>query len=186
MSDIAILNQMINKMARIPVEQDVLTRKTFVKLVEPQEPTSIVTIHNLPDDAVVIKVDKFEVGKVFNGSNDECKRADYVVISDSGGKKRILYIEMKKSKDPEKQIVAQLKGATCFVGYCKEIAKMFWGERTFLSEFQSRFVSFGHTGSIKKRRTRVDRSMSCHNTPERMMKISWPSSRTEYNHLIGA
>ncbi|MBS4068174.1 MAG: hypothetical protein KGZ62_06205 [Sulfurimonas sp.] len=185
MSDIAILDQMIKNSARIPVEVDAFTTKKFVKLTEPQEPTSVVTIHNVPDDAVVIKVDKFEVDKVFNGSKDECKRADYVIISDSCGKKRILYIEMKKTKDSEKQIISQLKGATCFVAYCKEIASVFWEKRDLLSGFQERFVSFGHTGGINKKRTRIERPTRDHNTPERLMKISWPS-RTEFNNLVGA
>lgn len=185
MSDIAILNEMIKNSARIPVEVDAFTTKKFVKLTEPQEPSSIVTIYNLPDDAIIVKVDKFEVDKIFQGAKDECKRADYVVISRSGGKKRIIYIEMKKTKDSEKQIIAQLKGATCFVSYCKEIAKVFWGERDFLTGFQPRFVSFGHTGSINKKKTRVERTAACHDTPERMLKIHWPN-RTEFNQLAGA
>lgn len=184
MSDIAILNEMIKDLARVPVELDAFG-KTYATLVEPQDPSSNVTIYGLPADAVIIKADVFDIRSVFKGTKNECKRADYVVIADTGTKKRILYIEMKKNKDLEWSIIAQLKGASCFIAYCRDIAKCFWNENTFLNGFEPRFVSFGHTGSIKKQKTRIEKPTACHNTPERMMKISWPH-RPQFNHLAGA
>lgn len=184
MNEIAILNQMIKNSARIPVEIDAYGN-TFATLVEAQDPTSKVTIHRLPANALIIKVDTLDIRPVFNGSKDECKRADYAVIIDDGGKKRILYIEMKKTKDQQWSIISQLKGATCFIAYCREIAKEFWNDSTFFAGFEPRYVSFGYTGSINKQKTRVMKPAACHNTPETMMKVAWPR-RSEFNHLVGA
>jgi hypothetical protein len=183
MSDIAILSEMINDSARVKVELDEFG-KTYVTLVEPQDPSSKVTIYGLPTDAIIIKADAFDVRTVFKGLKHECKRADYVVVADTGTKKRILYIEMKKSKDLEWSVISQLKGASCFITYCKDIAKEFWSERAFLNAFEPRFISFAYTGSINKKRPKFEKSGGCHNTPEAMMKIS-SAHRPHFNHLAG-
>ena len=79
----------------------------------------------------------------------------------------------------------QLKGSVCFVGYCKEIAKEFWHKNDFLSEFESRFVSITRTGSINKKRTRINKENTPNNTPERMLKLSYPH-KPQFNQLVGA
>ncbi|MFZ4438679.1 MAG: hypothetical protein ACOYOS_09655 [Syntrophales bacterium] len=174
---------MIKDAAKVPITIE--DSKTSVTLQEPQAPDSSIDIAGIPSDAIVIKVDTFPSPDfIFCGSKGECKRADYVIIADSGGKKRILYIEMKRTKDSLKEVIRQLAGARCFMHYCQEIGKHFWNEQDFLKNYQHRFVSIGHT-SIAKRKTRVDRSPGKHETPEKVMKIDWPR-RLQFNHLVGA
>lgn len=182
MTELEILNQMIKDIAKVSL--DFKKDKASVKLDEPQAPGSSVVICGIPPDAIVIKVDAFRSpDTVFAGSKGECKRADYVIIADSGHKKRILYIEMKKTKASLKEVVKQLTGAKCFMSYCQEIGKSFWNEKNFLKDYQHRFVSIGHTG-IKKRKTRMERITSKHDTPETLMKIDYPN-RLQFNHLVG-
>ena len=154
MKDIEILKQMISPRALIELTDEY--DKKIAVLDEPQEPDSVVTLRNMPDDAFVIKVDQFSApNNVFKGSHGECKRADYVIISPE--KKRIIYIEIKREKDVWDSIVKQLMGAECFVKYCREIGKTFWNENSFLNDYESRFVSIGHTGrSIPKQKTRIE------------------------------
>ncbi|MFV9629892.1 MAG: hypothetical protein ACNYWM_02270, partial [Methanosarcinales archaeon] len=71
------------------------------------------------------------------------------------------------------------------VGYCKEIAKEFWYENDFLSEFNPRFVSITRTGSIDKKGTRINKKNVPNDTPERMMKLSYPH-KPQFNRLVGA
>lgn len=163
--------------------------KKQVKLEEPQFPGASITIHGMPDNAVVIKADAFtSPGSVFKGLHGECKRADFVIIADGGSKKKVVIcIEMKvmagKRMGTEKEIVQQLKGAQCFVAYCREIGRLFWNEPDFLNGFVYRFVSIGNI-SISKKRLRIDPSKNLHDRPEKMMKISSPH-RLEFNHLAG-
>ncbi len=89
------------------------------------------------------------------------------------------------TKGNEKEIITKLKGSVCFVGYCKEIAKEFWHEKDFLSEFESRFVSITCTGSINKKRTRITKKNNPTDTPDRMMKLSYPG-KLQFNQLVGA
>ena len=158
--------------------------KYQVELVEPQCPSSRVTINGVPPDAMVIKADSFVApDTVFRGDHGECKRADYIIFSDSSSKPVILHIEMKKEKGARGEVVQQLKGSHCFVKYCQDIGKSFWNERDFLKGFRHRFISFGHT-SIRKRRTRITRPTGSHDKPDEMLKIDWPS-QTQFSILAG-
>lgn len=182
MPDITTLHQMIKTTAKLPLV-DNYNRKS-VKLTEPQQPSSSVTINGIPENAIVIKADAFQSpDAVFNGSRGECKRADYVIIANAGSKKIILCIEMKTTKGSRLKIVQQLMGAKCFVTYCQEIGKTFWNQINFLNDYNYRFISIGHT-SIAKRKTRIDRKSGVHDEPEKMLKIDWPH-HLEFNRLAG-
>ena len=133
---------------------------------------------------MAIKINKFpSPDKLFSGTNGECKRADFAIIADNGKKKRILIIELKKTKAPKKHIEEQLKGAACVIEYCKEIARIFYKCDNPLSEFEIRYISFGHT-SIAKKKTRIDRNHKRHDRPDRMMKIS-SVKYIHFNNLAG-
>ncbi len=182
MRDIEILRQMIKDRARMPLVDNY--GKNMVKLTEPQQANALVTIFGVPDDAIVIKADTFRSpDTVFNGSKGECKRADFIIVADTGTKKVIICIEMKKKKGPENDIIDQLKGSKCFITYCREIGRSFWNKRDFLNGYAFRFISIGHI-SINKRTTRIIRKAAVHNRPNRMLKIDWPHY-LQFNHLAG-
>ena len=140
------------------------------------------TINNLPQDTIVIKADKFpEPSKIFNGSKMECKRADFVVVTETPTKK-IFYIELKRSKNSasSKEINAQLMGAKCLMEYCKAIGREFWKVDNFLEGYEPRYVKFV-SQTLNKRPTRRARS-SLNNTPETATIIK-NSSRIQFNQL---
>ncbi len=182
-SDIDILDKMIKETAKVKLGKNKYGKKQ-VTLVEPQQPSSSVTISGIPDKVIIIKADAFQSpDTVFNGSNGECKRADFIIIADTNKKKVILCIEMKATKDSKKKIIQQLTGTQCFIIYCQEIGKKFWKQQDFLKGYQYRFISIGHT-SISKQRTRTTSQSSTHDRPEQMMKIDSPH-HLEFNHLAG-
>jgi len=186
MAELEVLNRMIYDSAKVNIKSKSGSNKASVTLIESQSPTSKVVISGLPLDAIVIKVDAFKSpDTILTETNSQRKRADYIIVANKKGKKNILHIEMKTTKAPEKDIINQLKGSVCFVGYCKEIAKEFWNDNKFLSEFNPRFVSFTRTGSIKKRPTRIEKKYSLNDTPAHMLKVSY-TSNYHYNHLVGA
>lgn len=158
--------------------------KKSVVLSEPQYPASSVTISGIPDNAIVIKADAFTSPKsVFKDSKNECKRADFVIVANTGNKKSIVFIEMKATKAPAKEIIKQLYGAKCFIVYCQEIGKSFWKQPGFLAGYSFRFISIGNT-SISKRKTRIDPTTGIHDSPERMLIIS-SSRQLQFNQLAG-
>lgn len=115
--DVEILMQLLKPAATVPLEEEY--GKHFVTLREPQAPDSQVTVRHLPADTIAIKVDAFSSpDAIFNGKNGECKRADYVLISPE--RRTIVYIEIKRTRDCFEDIVKQLKGAQCFMNYCRD------------------------------------------------------------------
>ena len=192
MSDIAILKEMIQEKKDAIVALNERREKTHLKysvlLTELQDSYSV-TIDGMPkpDEVIIIHVDKFKLaGEFCNGSKGECKRADFVIITDTATEKIILCIEMKKRKDSNKTIIQQLKGAKCFVYYCQEIGKEFWNQYNFLKDYQYRFVSICHI-PISKTKTRSDLKTinpnETHNSPERMLKISG-KNHIQFNSLL--
>lgn len=148
-----------------------------VRLTESQATDSYIEIHKIPQDAFVIDLDRaFNNQHLFQGSRGECKRADYLIISESA--ERILFIEMKRSSAKAKHIVEQLRGALCAFEYCQIIAREFFEEAEFLNHYPRRFISIRHTGG-EKRKTEIERTAAIgayHCTPDQHLKVSWANS----------
>jgi len=179
MNDTTILNEMFKPNIRVHT-QDFYGRPGVV-LREPLE-NSEMSIRHLPDDAIIVNADAFPAPKsFFSGIKHECKRADFIIISEQ--KKTALFIEMKKTKGEWKDIVKQLGGAACLFAYCREIGKFFWKEKDFLRDYNCRFISVGHT-SIPKRKMLIERTAACHDEPHKAERINWPNY-LQYNKLIG-
>lgn len=127
---------MIKQTSIVPLEA--LDDKNGVTLQEPPPASYAVTIHGMPDDdqTIVIKADAFTAPKdIFADSKRECKRADFVIVAEIGAKQVIICIEMKGGKGgSEAEIIQQLKGAKCFVAYCREVGKSFWNHQNFLQD----------------------------------------------------
>lgn len=183
MSDLDILHQMIKDAVKVSLVGKY--NKKQVTLTEPQQSNSAVTIYGIPDNAIVIKADAFKSpDTVFNCSKQgECKRADFVIIAETGQKKVIICIEMKTTKASKKEIIQQLTGVQCFITYCREIGKAFWNQPDFLNDYVYRFISIGHT-SIPKNKTRIDYPPGTHDRPDKMLKIDWPH-HLQFNQLAG-
>jgi hypothetical protein len=182
MTSIALLRQMIKPAAQVAL--DVRGNKASVELHEPQAPDSKLRIRGLPAETIVIKIDCFpSPDALFGCHSGECKRADYAIVAASEKKRRILYLELKRTKADHSDVVKQLQGARCVMLYCEQIASAFFDTDRLFHGYESRFVSCGHT-SINKRKTRVERSSARHDRPEHFMKIDWPGT-LEFNHLVG-
>lgn len=152
-------------------------------LTEPQYPDSSITISGLPDNIIIIKADTFKSpDTVFAGSKGECKRADFVIIADTNDKKIIMCIEIKATKKLEWEILQQLKGAQCFIYYCREIGRTFWKKEEFLKNYMYRFISIGHT-SIPKQKTRPSVEPIDHDNPRALVKII-SGRHIQFNRLI--
>ena len=171
LDDFEILQEMLISTSQVPLQQEP-GKPPSVQLTDVQANSSV-EIRGLPNDSIVIRAEHFEHSlSVFSGSKGERRRADFVIISQSR-KKWIVYIETQLSdyKDSS-EVIQQLRGALCFVTYCKCIGKEFWSERGFLEDYEFRFVSMVNTGMDKRRtRRRRDRTI-WHNRPENFLKIS--------------
>lgn len=169
MSDMEIISELFLDSVLIPLENEY--GKPIIKLQETGVKDSVACIRNIPSDAIVIKGDDFPAPKnFFKGNHGECKRADFIIISEE--KKVILYVELKAGEKDTSHIVKQLKGASCVVAYCREIGKQFWNKSIFLDGYAHRFVGIVNI-SVSKKPSRYKSALP-HDSPELFMKISSP------------
>ena len=176
---------MLNTGAQIPLRQT--GSKCSVTLKDKQAKTTV-EITDIPHDSLIIRAESFKDPTVFKGSKGERRRADFVIVSNAATKKWIICIETQKatSKD-SKMVEQQLRGAECFMGYCKCIGKSFWQSENFLEDYQYRFVSIVNI-SIDKQTTRAYKPESqsrekLHDSPEIFLEISGHQN-LYFNELI--
>ncbi|VFN05181.1 MAG: hypothetical protein BECKG1743D_GA0114223_106821, partial [Candidatus Kentron sp. G] len=90
LDEMDILHEMIRENAKVSIEESNGRRQ--VTLGEPRDSEGRkVKISGLPDDAIVINADEFPApDAVFTCRKGECKRADFIIIADTGKKRVIL------------------------------------------------------------------------------------------------
>ena len=173
MNDITILQEMLSAGAQVPLQQT--AGECSVTLRDKQAKTTV-EITDLPQNSIIIRAEAFKPPTVFKGSKGERRRADFVIVSDVATEKWIICIETQAGtgKDPE-EVEQQLRGAECFMGYCKCIGKSFWQSKNFLDGYQYRFVSIVNI-NIDKQTTRPYKPGNqprkrLHDNPENFQEI---------------
>ena len=190
MSDLSILRELIKKEAIVSPTNTHYGKQTAIleEKDDRGDPLYFVEIKGIPKDAIVIKADEFPAPKlIFNNTKKECRRADFAIVTNSTEGNFILYIEMKKGKSGIKKIPDQLKGAKCFMGYCREIVRAFWEKRDFLGAgYQSRFVAIIKIErSMQKRPTVfIPKRGLMNDRPDNALRISGKES-LHFHELIG-
>ena len=176
MNDIQILQEMLIPDALVPLQQG--QGKPSVLLKDDKSKT-VVEIKGLPHDSIVIRSEKFEDSlTLFRGSKGERKRADFVIVSNEEPARWVICIETQAGhrKNPA-HVEAQLKGAQCFISYCKCIGKAFWESEEFLGNYHYRYVSMVDISSKKgTNKTRpysphIQSKGILHDSPSAFLKI---------------
>ena len=172
-NDIQILREMLNSDTQVMLQSG--QGRPSVKLTDSQSDTTV-EVKGLPHDSIVIKADRFKGPfAVFNKNLENIrKRADFVIVSnDESERKWIICLETKGGNKTRAEVVAQLKGAYCFISYCKCIGKSFWASEEFLDDYEYRFVSVVRLNDPRKRRTEpFYYTENLHDRPEVFLKIS--------------
>ncbi len=143
------------------------------------------TIKGVPSTSLIVNLDdNFPApSSIFQGSNGECRRSDYLIFSDFDDQFYAIFVEMKKTgrNHANSNIVSQLRGGECFFGYCCALLEGFWNAPRLSITGGLRFASIRDV-HIHKRPTRSNGLVELHDRPERMKKISGKS--THFKNLI--
>lgn len=173
MNDIEILEELLSIGAQVSLQQ---SHGRYSVILKDKQGKTTVEITNLPDNSIVFRPEYLKPPNAFKGSKGERRRADFAIVSNKNAEKWIICIETQKGtgKDPE-DIEQQLRGAECFIGYCKCIGKSFWQSAKFLDGYQSRFVSIVNI-NIDKQTTRFyqpenQSRKKLHDSPENFREI---------------
>lgn len=171
-NDIQILRDMLKSDVQVALQSG--QGKPSAKLTDSQSNTTV-EVKGLPHDSIVIKADCFKGPfAVFKKGLDIRKRADFVIVSnDERGNKWIICIETKGGNKTRAKIAAQLKGAKCFINYCKCIGKSFWESEEFLDGYEYRFVGITDLNFNRSRRQTqpFDPARELHNRPDIFKKL---------------
>ena len=123
------------------------------------------TIRGLPDDTLIIKSDRFPTTKdvFFKSDHMECKRADYVLVSES--EKIIMFFELKRSTKTASMndVIAQLKGSKCVMDYCELISAAFLGEYRIFNGYTLKYYRLI---AITSRKRPFKNQQHSNNSPE--------------------
>lgn len=91
--DLNILDEMIQDTAKVKLTETYDKKQVILK---EEKANYEVQIIGIPDNTIVIKADIFEPPKaIFQNTKGECKRADFIIISDEDCKKFILFYEYR-------------------------------------------------------------------------------------------
>ena len=184
-NDIQILREMLNPDSQVILQSG--QGRSSVQLTDSQSGMTV-EVKGLPQNSIVIRAEDFENPlAIFNGAKGERKRADFVIVSNDESKRKWIICIETQARDSKlaSHVVQQLKGAYCFVKYCKCIGKLFWESGEFLDNYQYRFVSIVDINfNRSKRRTQPRQSVGkLHDRPNAFLKIS--RSRTlHFSKLI--
>ena len=165
---------MLTNGAQVPLKQT--TGKPSVSLEDKQANTSV-EIVDIPDDSIVIRAELFNPPNIFTAQKGQRRRADFVIVSNTKTEKWIICIETQKGTGKDRTVVEQqLRGAECFIGYCKWVGKSFWQSTAFLDGYQYRYVSIVNI-NIDKQITRVDKTkIRSGRSPDTFREISGPQT----------
>lgn len=173
MNDITILQEMLSTGAQVPLQQ---TAGACSVILKDKQANTTVEITDLPHDSIVIRAEDFKPPNVFKGSKGERRRADFVIVSNAENENWIICIETQAGTGKDvKHVEQQLRGAQCFMGYCKCVGKSFWQSGNFLDDYQYRFVSISGI-NINKQRTRFYKPRNqprkqSHDSPDVFLEI---------------
>ncbi len=173
MNDIAILQAMLTNGAQVPLKQT--TGKLSVNLKDKHANTSV-EIADIPYDSIVIRAELLNPPNIFTAQKGQRRRANFVIVSDAKTEKWIICIETQGGTGKDRDdIEQQLRGAECFIGYCKCIGKSFWQSAKFLDGYQYRYVSIVNI-NVDKQTTRAYKHKSqsgkkAHDSPDTFREI---------------
>jgi hypothetical protein len=113
-----------------------------VRLTENIDNTSYsIKIKGLPKETLILKADEFPaLLNFFKGLQGECKRADYIILTNIKNKKIAIFLELKSGNPDNKDIINQLKGAFCLYKYLQKIGQIFWDYTDFLIDYEIKFA----------------------------------------------
>ncbi|MDV0443497.1 hypothetical protein [Methanorbis rubei] len=142
--DLRILREML--VPEMILEPDTGTDgKPRIKLTDPDNPNTCVTITGLLPHTIAVKSDAVPcTGRCFQSSRGEAKRSDYILICAGEKERWVVFIELKGSMKYASLhgVASQLLGSRCFFEYVRFTGRMFWECPDFLSAYAERYVVF--------------------------------------------
>jgi len=140
-----------------------------VRLYEPNSPLKEVFLRiENSGKTLLLRIDKVKVTGLYQRGEGQLKRCDYVIFTEIGKQKYLVFIEMKHKDCDNNKIIQQFRGAECLVDYIDSVLHRFYGVKS-LQEYKKRFVLF-YKVPIPKQPTRPKKAQGKNDAPERYVR----------------
>ena len=126
-----MLRDLLADEALVSAADDRYGNRTLVLEESDPEAAYAMTIRAVPDDVLAIRADAFPA-PAFRGRRGERKRADFIIVAGTPGKRWLVYVELKGGAKRAREIRQQLMGAKCLLAYCRAVGRVFWRQAGFL------------------------------------------------------
>lgn len=139
--DHKILSELIADNVIIPIVSSSSSSNEVI-LTENIDNTSYsIKIKGLPKETFILKADEFlALLNFFKGLQGECKRADYIILTNIKNQKIAIFLELKSGNPDNKEIIDQLKGSFCLYKYLQKVGQIFCNYTDFLMDYEIKFA----------------------------------------------
>ncbi|NLW19088.1 MAG: hypothetical protein GXY81_05300 [Candidatus Cloacimonetes bacterium] len=124
-------------------------RTISLKETASQAKTKKITIKNVPETCLAIKLDGFIPKNSFLlGRKGELSRCDYILIAEDKHNCFLFYIELKSKKTNNAS--KQFRSSVCLMEYCEALAVEFHQDHIMCPDIIQRFVVFQRKPCVKR------------------------------------
>lgn len=170
----------------------------FFKLTDtlPGEKSSYsVYLTNVPQNSIAVKTDMFDLrsidkedkNRTFLSGNIQGlrKRADFVIVSEERGSRKILILELTAGKSKaRKTIIHQLKGTKSLLDYCNSLVGQFLPSERLLETALVRYAAISPREGGQKTKIGYTRNYQ-NKTPDAYLPIPFSlNSKINYQYLV--
>ncbi len=199
-STISQLRDVVAETAFVSPEKKTRKGLPCILLQEAKNEDSQLLLINVPDDIVVLKGDSFmplllekteKDGRHYRGTSffryetGASKRADFILLDVAG--RKVVFLELKSSKETEEYIQAQLVGAHAVLDYVRRVVAHHHGLRLeeFIGKgFSLRFAGICKIGYALRKRTTKFQISGRGDSAQNFLRISG-TSELHYHMLCG-
>ena len=137
----------------------ILTITTGEVLLEEPGPAATlrtVCVHELPNEAMVLRMDGTVAQKLVHSARGENRRCDFVLFLEYQGHKYAIFTELKSGENDAvgDDIVQKFLGTDCILDYCASILDRFYSVPKAWADYERRYVLMYKAPSMSKLPTR--------------------------------
>lgn len=143
MPELDALAKAVNDNLIVPVRTQSGIRNVMLKESDPSAKLRQVRITGLDARSIVLKIDRVgPFDSLLRSAKGPHYRCDYLILTEHGGQKFAIFIELKSAHFSKSKCEKQFKGSRCVLSYCDSVLEEFHGVPDGLRAYEHRFVIF--------------------------------------------
>lgn len=165
-----MLRKMLSEILKGGMFGDIKRKTAYLKETAPDAELKLIKIRNIPENSVLLGMDKVKSDTLFQKGKGQNMRCDYLLISNA----KAYFIELKTSSKAETRYkddcVMKFKAVDCLTVYIDSVLDKFYNRDVLFSALEKRYIMFYKSPSINKQTTSLKPKVKRPNDkPENML-----------------